>query len=46
MTRSAEASQSVEGRAGSRKQGDIGVRDGGMKATGMHHCLFKRVQIF
>lgn len=45
MTRNVEASQSVKVGVGSRKQGDIGVRDGGTKATGMHHCLFKRVQI-
>lgn len=46
MARSAEASQSGEAGLGSWKWGDIGVRDGWTKATGTHHCLFKRVQIF
>lgn len=46
MTQSIEANWSAELGVGSRKQCDIGVRDRGMKATGTHHCLFKRVQIF
>lgn len=45
MTWSVEASQFVEVGVGSRKQLDIGVRDGGLKATVTHHCLFKRVLI-